>query len=307
MIFQNTNVPTKVVENASQVTNVAWQSINNIIISIVQQLPYILAGLLVLCIFLLVSRIVKAIFWSASGRTRLDYRLRVLFSRLVAIGFVILGIFTSLTVIVPSFKFGDLIAGLGFTSFVVGFATKDILNNFLSGILILWKQPFHIGDYLFVTKYEGKVEHIGVRATRLRTDDGEQILIPNGDMYSSALAIRGAGEKRRMSLKIALGYDTDIPAAKAAIVEALRTVKGVVCDPSPAAYVRDLTAEGVQIAVYIWIDTNEEKPTHVLDRTAETVKTALDRANIQIYPPGSLIVQRPRDASGEPFEAEAEM
>ncbi|HSK72462.1 MAG TPA: mechanosensitive ion channel domain-containing protein, partial [Pyrinomonadaceae bacterium] len=158
MFLQNSNANTaeKVVQGASEVTGVAWQSIDNLINSIVARLPYILAGFLVLLIFYLIARIIKSVFWSATKRTNLDDRLRILFSRLIVVLVVILGIFTSLTVIIPTFSFGDLITGLGFTSVIIGFAVQDILKNLLSGVLILWQQPFKTGDYIFVGGNQGK-------------------------------------------------------------------------------------------------------------------------------------------------------
>lgn len=281
----------KTAQNALQTTDLAWKSINAILTSIIEQLPYIVAGLLVLGVFFLFSKIVKVIFWSASSKTKLDYRLRVLFSRVVGFTIVVIGIFTTLTIIIPSFKFSDLIAGLGFTSFVVGFATKDILNNLLSGILILWKQPFQIGDYLFINKFQGKVEHIGVRASTLRADDGEQILIPNGDMYSNALIIRGAGAKRRMSLKLSLGYGTDISQAKKDIESVLAKIEGIVADPKPATYVRDLTSDGINLTIYFWVNTVDHSPLAVFDAAATEVKTVLSKGNVEIYPPSTVIMQ----------------
>nr|HMS42799.1 mechanosensitive ion channel [Pyrinomonadaceae bacterium] len=193
MFLQNSNTAAKVIEDASQVPKVAYRSINDLLVAAIEQLPLIAAGIVVLAVFWLFAKILKSAFFATSKRAKLDYRLRVLISRLIGAAIFVIGIFAALTVIVPSFKFGDLIAGLGFTSFIVGFATKDILNNLLSGVLILWKQPFHIGDYIFIKDKQGKVEHIGVRATSLRMDDGEMIIIPNGEMYSEPLTIRGAG------------------------------------------------------------------------------------------------------------------
>ena len=225
MFFQNSNVNTNTVVKAQEAAKTTYEvalvSINNLLNSIVERLPYILAGILVLIIFWILAKIIKRIFWATSSRTKLDNRLRILFGRLIVVVVTILGIFTALTVIIPSFGFGDLITGLGFTSFVIGFATKDILNNLLSGVLILWQQPFQIGDYIFVKTIEGKVEYIGVRATRLRKDDGELILIPNGEMYSNALTIRGAGAGRRMKLNISVGYEADVEQAKQVIYDVL--------------------------------------------------------------------------------------
>lgn len=304
MFLQNSNIPTRIVEDSTKIKDVAWQSINNILTTLIERLPYLLAGLIVLLIFFLLARLIKSIFWSASGKTRLDGRLRILFSRLIVVLVTIIGIFTALTVIIPDFKFGDLVTGLGFTTFVIGFATKDILNNLLSGVLILWQQPFRIGDYLFIGSNQGKVEYIGVRATQLRKDDGELILIPNGDMYSSAITIRGAGAERRMVLKISIGYDADIGRAKEIIKSVLRRTESVVQEPKPSAVVTDLSADGVNISIYFWLNTDKDKPLQVFDVVATEIKRSLDEAGIEMYPSSPIIVQS--SEIPEPEEVEIE-
>jgi len=280
---QNANITERAKEQVTQTTSVAYQSVNDLTNSLIHQLPYAAAGLLVLIFFWFLSKIFKSIFWAASNKTHLDNRLRILFSRLISISIFVLGIFAALTIIIPTFRFGDLIAGLGFTSFIVGFATQDILKNLLSGVLILWKQPFHIGDYIFVKDHQGKVEYIGVRATRLRMDDGEMILVPNGDMYSNALIIRGAGAERRMNLKINLGYKTDIEQAKAIIYEALESLKGVIDEPKPSVFVTDLASSGVNLSIFFWINTNDSRPMEIFDRVATEIKKALSKSNIELY------------------------
>jgi small conductance mechanosensitive channel len=288
MIFlQDTNIYTRILSDWSKIKEATWESIAKILVSMIERLPYILAGLLVLALFWLLAKAVKAIFLSATGRTRLDDRLRILFSRLIGVGVTIIGIFAALTVIIPTFQFGDLIAGLGFTSFVIGFATKDILNNLLSGVLILWQQPFRIGDYIFVGNNQGKVEYIGVRATQLRKDDGELVLIPNGDMYSSALTIRGAGAERRMLLKISLDYNNDIAQVKELIAEVMKKSEGVVAEPKPTAVVTDLTVEGVNLSVYFWINTDKNSPMLVTDAVATGIKKALRAHGIVMFPQSS--------------------
>jgi len=291
MFLQNTNASAKVLENASEVTNVAYSSVNNLAEAGIALLPKLAAGIIVLIFFWLLSKGFKKVFWATSNRTRLDNRLRILFSRLIGIAILVLGIFTALTIVVPSFGFGDLIAGLGFTSFVVGFAAKDILNNLFSGVLILWKEPFKIGDYIFVKDKQGKVEYIGVRATTLKMDDGERILMPNGEMYSQPLVIRGAGAARRMKLKISIGYDAEIEQAKSKIVDVMNAMSGVVTDPKPSVYVTDLASEGVDLTIYFWINTNENKPMEVYDRVATGIKKALSKSDIEIYPTSPIIVQ----------------
>lgn len=284
---------------AVDIQRVVWDSINSMVTGIFERLPFILAGLIVLLLFWLLSKAVRTGFLAATKRTKLDVRLCLLISRILVVAVLGIGILTALSVIIPSFNFGSVIAGLGFSSFVIGFATKDILNNFLSGILILWQQPFHIGDYIFVGKDQGKVEYIGVRATSLRKDDGELVLIPNGDMYSSALTIRGAGAKRRMNLEFCVGYEEPLEKTKALVREALDGTAGVVKDPPPRAIVTDLISDGVNVTVNFWINTNEDKPLEVFDRASVGIVDKLNEAGIEMFPPGSMIVKRAEEKRDE--------
>lgn len=291
--MQNSNTATKVIENASQIPRVILESMDGLLTKMFARLPYFAAGLMVLVLSWLIAKIVKKIFLSASEKTKLHLRLRILISRLLVITIFILGIFTAMTIIIPTFSFGSLIAGLGFTSFIVGFATKDILNNLLSGFLILWKQPFKIGDYVFVKDKQGKVEYIGIRTTTLKMDEGEIILMPNGDMYSNPLTLRAASAERRMKLKISVGYNEDIANVKAIILSVLGATAGVVKEPKTTVYVTDLSADGVNLSVMFWIKTNENKPLEVFDAVATGIKNALSAAKIELYPPGAIVVQNP--------------
>ena len=293
-IFQDLSWSAWLLRLWNDVQGTVLESIRGLFTSVFGRLPFLLAALIVLVIFWLLSKFFRYLFMAATRRTGTDMRLRLLVARLI-VGFVyIIGIFTALTVVIPSFDLGSLIAGLGFTSFVIGFATKDILNNFLSGILILWQRPFEIGDYLFIGKDQGKVEYIGVRATSLRKDDGELVLIPNGDMYSSALTIRGAGAKRRMTLKFNLGYDVDVERAKEVTSAALASTQGVVDEPKANVYVTDLAPEGVLVTVNFWLDTTENRPLAVYDRASIAIMRSLRDAEIELFPPGSMIVQQPK-------------
>ncbi len=293
MILQNS----RILDNTSQITQIVYDSINNLLATIFDRLPNIVAGLVVLLTFYFFGKFFKWVFRVSTRRAALDVRIQILFSRLIGVVLLILGIFAAFTVIIPSFQFGDLIAGLGFTSFVIGFAAKDILNNLFSGVLILWHEPFRIGDYIFVKDKEGKVEYIGVRATTLRTDDGEKILMPNGEMYSNALVIRGAGAERRKRLRITIAYDADIQKAKASIMNSLENLEGVSQDRESNVYVTELVSEGVMLSLYFWIDTDLHSAIEVTDRVATGVKEALIESDIELYPPGSIIVQNAADDS----------
>ena len=282
--MQFSPTPARLIGQATEITDVAWNSINGLLTATIERLPYIIAGILVLGIFYTAARLSKELFWFATRHTKLDQRLRILFSRLISIFLMILGVFTAFSVIVPSFSFGNIIAGLGLTSVIIGFATKDIINNLLSGVMILWHKPFDIGDYLFIGTHQGKVEYIGVRATSLRKDDGETILIPNGEMYSGALTVRGAGARRRMNVKIAVDYNSDVDLAKRCIGDALKESPDVLSEPKPNIYITDLTVDGVLITINFWIDTDKHRPIVAYDQAVSLMLKRLDEADIQLFP-----------------------
>jgi small conductance mechanosensitive channel len=265
------------------ITSAISRSIRELLERTSARLPYLIAAILVLLIFWLLTKAFRASFERATRRSKMDSQLRLLASRLISVSMTITGLLTAISVVVDSFSFGQVIAGLGFSSFIVGFATKDILNNFLSGVLILWQRPFRLGDHLFVGSNQGMVEDIGFRATSLRKDDGEIILIPNGEMYSSALTIRGAGKRRRMSLKITVGYDQDVELAKEISLAAARGTNGVLSSPEANVYLTEFTVNGAVITIQFWIDPNENSPLDVYDRVAIESLRRLKSAGIIIY------------------------
>lgn len=286
VLLQGLNIWGGLTTQYDLVTNEIRGSLSNLVSGLASRLPYLVAGMIVLLLFWLVARGLRWLFMTTTRKSKMNTQLRILISRLIVVLMFVIGIFTALSVVVESFDFGQVIAGLGFTSFIVGFATKDILNNFLSGILILWQRPFNIGDQLFIGSNQGKVEYIGVRATMLRKDDGEAVLIPNGEMYSSAITIRSAGKRRRMSLKFPLAYDADIEKAKATINETLASIPGVDDASTPNVYVTEFTAEGVMISVQFWIDTQDNKPLAVFDEVSIQILQALNRTSTHVFPKG---------------------
>ena len=291
MLQEKVNTAGKVVKDASEAPMTAYQAIEKLWLNLIEQLPNILAGVLVLVVFWIIGKLLKWLFLSTSAKTKIDSHLRILISRLLVVFVFIFGVFTALTVIIPEFGFGDLIAGLGFSSFVIGFATKDILNNFFSGILVLWQEPFKIGDYVFINNNQGEVEHIGVRATRLRMDDGERILIPNGEMYSTSLIIRDAGTNRRMNLKISVSYKSKIKHVKEIIQQVLFDAEGVEFEPKPDVYVIDLNGEGINLSIYFWVNTDKNSPIVVFDDITTEIKESLNEAGVTLYPPTVAVLK----------------
>jgi small-conductance mechanosensitive channel len=163
------------------------------------------------------------------------------------------GLFIALSIVIPSFKVGDLIQLLGISGVAFGFAFRDILQNFLAGILILLAEPFRIGDQIVVNNFEGSVEDIQTRATTIKTYDGRRIVIPNSELFTQSVTVNTAFDCRRLQYDVGIGYGDDIDQAKQLILEAMHSVDAVLKDPAPDALVVALAESTVNIRARWWV------------------------------------------------------
>lgn len=231
--FQETSTPSRPFD-----PDIVWQVFSQLFTRLMAHLPYLILGALAFVLFLVGARLIKRILIMAGRRTRLDLTLADLLGRLASALTIILGLFVAAVVIFPTFHPGDLIAGLGITSVAIGFAFKDVLQNFFAGILILWRRPFIVGDEIKVGGYEGAVEEITTRSTRVHTYDGERAVLPNGDVYTNAVLVRTAYKNRRVRLSVGIGYQDSIERARSVIREVLQKTEGVLHEPAPSVFCR---------------------------------------------------------------------
>ncbi|MDQ3375024.1 MAG: mechanosensitive ion channel family protein [Acidobacteriota bacterium] len=288
--------PTPTIQPRSFDPGIIWQTLRNLGNGFFAQLPYIILGIVLVGVFVVIARIVKRVIHAAGERTRLDVTLADLLGRLASLLIIILGIFVAAVVIFPTFKPGDLITGLGITSVAVGFAFKDVLQNFFAGILILWRRPFVVGDQLKFREFEGTIEEINVRSTRIKTFDGERAVIPNGDVYTNAVLVKTAYDRRRVRFVVGIGYLDDIEKGRETIRQVLEKTEGVMPDPGPWIYVSELAPSSVNFTVYFWVESNQANVLKVSDKVATGIKYALDEAGIDMPYPHSVVLFH--DATG---------
>lgn len=260
---------------------VALERVDSWIDGAMRLLPNIIVAIVVFVVFWFVAKLVKSIVYKQSSRRERDNLGEVL-GGFVRWMIIVLGFLLAATIVIPSLKPGDLIAGLGVSSVAIGFAFKDILQNWLAGLLILVRQPFHVGDQISVVGHEGTVERIETRATIIKTYDGQRIVVPNSDIYTNSVVVRTAHEKRRSEYDIGIGYGDDVENACEVIVKTLHSVEGVETDPAPEALPWDLAASWVTVRARWWTDSRRTNVAHVHSRVIMAMKRALDKAEIDL-------------------------
>ena len=261
----------------------ATKALQNMLNGFLDRLPYIVMALVVFVFFLFIARVVRSTARRLAERNKKHYSLGLVVGRL-AYGFVIfLGLLVALVIAIPGFTPGQLVNILGLSSVAIGFAFRDILQNFLAGILLLLAEPFRIGDQIKVGDFEGTVEHIQTRATFIKTYDGRRIVIPNSKLFTDPVTVNTAYDMRRLQYDVGIGYGDDIAQAKKIMLGVLRDIPDVLDEPAPDALVVDLAASTVNIRLRWWI--KPPRQTDLLsaqDVVLERIKIALTEAGIDL-------------------------
>ncbi len=261
--------------------SLALETMDGWIDGLVALIPNIIVSLLVFVLFVVTAKIVRKLIsrtFAARGRPNLG---DVLGGFLMWVIFLF-GALIAATIVVPSLNPGDLVAGLGVSSVAIGFAFKDILQNWLAGLLILLRQPFEVGDQIEAAGFVGTVEQIETRATILKTYDGQKAVIPNSEIYTNAVLVKTGWELRRSQYDIGIGYADDIDDACEVIKNALSDIGGIEKDPAPEVFIWDLAASWVTVRARWWTDSRSGDIVANRANAIRAVKYALDEAGVDM-------------------------
>lgn len=263
------------------------------------RLPIFVASLLALGVFLLMARVARRLATRALRRH--DATLARMGATLVHALLVALGVLAALWIAVPTFKFTEIVASLGVTGLVVGFALKDILENFVAGILILWRRPYRVGDQIQSGAHEGTVAEINFRSTVLKTYDGIKVYIPNGKAFTEPIENKTGYRERRTTITLGIDQRAAVGAARDVILRTLRGIEDVLSDPPPEVLFDAVGEFTNDLQVRFWASP----PTRIHEletrsRVTERVYEALLAAGIGFpYPTRTVIVASGDGGAGD--------
>lgn len=170
-----------------------------------------------------------------------------------------------------------LLAGGGATAIILGFAFREVGENLLAGLFLVFSRPFRIGDLVQSGGLpEGLVRGVDLRNTHIRTADGRDIFIPNAHVFNTPLVNFTRDGLRRPTFTIGVDYrDPAGGAVCAALLEAVGGLEGVLAHPEPQAVIVDLTGGWVLIEVQVWINTRESDFAAVRSAAMEACRQAV--------------------------------
>jgi small conductance mechanosensitive channel len=193
----------------------------------------------------------------------------------------------------------SVMAVLGAAGLAIGLALKDSLSNIASGVMLIVQRPFHVGDVVQAAGLEGTVDQIRVFQTKLLTADNRMVIVPNSLITTAPIINFTANPQRRIDLAVGVGYEDDLKAARAVLLEVAHANPRVLANPVPEALVTTLGESSVNLELRAWVNTKDYAS--VRSELTAAVRDGIVERGLNIpYPQRDLHVYH-RDADGRPL------
>ena len=261
----------------------AGAAFSRLLESAIRIVPRVLAALVVLGLFWALAAGIRRLMRAVFRRVIDDLTVENLLKQLAYYAIWVLGLLVAVDAL--GFQPQTVVTGLGLTGLALGFALKDIISNFVSGLLILALRPFELGDQIVVGETEGAVERIRLRATDIRTYDGRLVLVPNAELFTSRVTNNTASPVRRAVVPLFLGYDSDLPNAVEVVRAATVATPGVLADPPVTVRVAELGQDDVVLEARFWTDSRRSDFTATQAAVRTSIVSAFKAAGIGLPDP----------------------
>ncbi len=269
-------------------------------------IPGVLAAIVFLLLVLGFSKLLQIVLPRALRRARLRGALVDVIMMLAIVSLWLFGGLIALTLAFPTITPGRALTALGIGGVAIGFAFKDVFENFLAGILVLIREPFRKEDFIECEGIEGQVETITIRDTHIRQTDGQLVVVPNGFLFKNPVVIRTANELRRTTIICGVAYGEDVDKARAVIEDAVKRVDSVRDDVRDVQiFAQEFADSSINFEVTWWTGSRPIDIRSSRDKVVAAVKAALDDAGIEIpFPYRTLTFKEPLRLKGENADAD---
>ncbi len=263
--------------------------------SAVELLPQVIVATVLILVTALVSKLVKSGLASVLRRTKLRRSLKELALLLASILVWVLGLMIAAVVVFPGLTPASILAGLGIGSVAIGFAFKDVFENFLAGIIILFRREMRIGDHIECLEIEGEVTHIAIRESHIARTDGQLVIVPNSMLFKNPVIIRTDGPLRRVTIICGVAYDVDVDEAREVMENAVKLCETVETEQKPVQiFAQEFGSSSINFEVTWWTGSKPVDVRRSKDEVITAVKRALDEAGLEIpFPYRTLTFKEP--------------
>ncbi len=251
--------------------------------SFVLMLPNVVVAVLVMVTFGILARFARKGASRLMKRATSYKQVNRLASTIAYLVVLSLGLFVALSVLDLNRAVTSLLAGAGIIGLALGFAFQDIAANFVSGILIAVRRPFQIGEIVETNDYTGVIKHIDLRSTVLRTFDGNEVTIPNKEVFQNPVVNYSRTQSRRVDIACGVSYADDLEEVERTAIEAVKDLKVRNQDKPIQLYYDEFGGSSINFSLRFWIDFSEQTDfLYARSQAIKSLKKAFDDKSITI-------------------------
>ena len=294
LLAADTVAPSSGVENFTEAQSVLLDLWHGFL----YRLPGLGVGLLIMALFIIAAGPLSRLLLKPFSFSSLTPLIKSVAQRSISLVIMLLGVYLFLFMAGLTGFAVAVISGTGVVGLILGFAFRDIAENFISSLLLTIQRPFRIGDIVEINEFTGIIQKVTSRATTMVDFDGNHIQIPNATIYKGVIKNLTANPLMRGHFVLGVGYDADIRNAQNLAVEIISSHAKVLKDPEPQVLIDNLGASTYNLKVYFWVnveDTSVLKMSSLLMRqivgrfTEENISMP-DDARERVFPNGLAIV-----------------
>ena len=270
-------------EGITERTTTLWDAVEPVLAPLTQlavAFAFSVLGAIILMVAgYIVAGVAERWAYAAMGRVSgFDETLKRFFSK--AVRYAVL-VFVGVTVLAQfGVQTASIIAALGAAGLAIGLALQGTLQNIAAGIMILVLRPFRVGEFITAGSISGGVQEVGLFATELKTFDGIYVLVPNSQLWNTAVTNFSRNPTRSNDIVTGVGYGDDLDLALKVVRELVMEDPRVLADPPPNVFVSDLADSSVMITARYWTTSGDWFATKLYFRKA--IKSALEENGISI-------------------------
>lgn len=247
-------------------------------------LPLFAVALVILALFWFAARLVGSFGLPGSKLNDRPF-LQNIVRQILSVVVFLIGVLFVLDLFGITTLVGAVLGTAGLAGLALGFAFRDIAENYLASIILSFHQPFGKNDLIQVDEYEGKVVRMTTRETVLMTLSGNHIRIPNSTVFKQPTYNFSRNPRRRFEFRVGIGVDEEIGDVQRIGIETIRETEGVTAEPEPFAFVDELGDSTVVLSFYGWVDQADYDFGRVKSESIRRVKNALDAAGVEMPEP----------------------
>lgn len=251
--------------------------------ALIVMLPNFLLAILIFCAFYFTGKFIRK--WLEKPLARVIHTRAILdlLLSMLSLAFIAVGFFVALSVLQLDKAVTSLLAGAGIIGLALGFAFQDIAANFVSGVLIALRKPVQIGDLIESNDFFGVISRINLRSTIIRTMPGQQVHIPNKDIFSKPIVNYSVSGRRRVDLDCGVSYGDDLEKVREVTLGAIRSIPYLDKSTEVELFYKEFADSSINFTVRYWISFKKQADyLKAMSDGIMAVKKAYDENDITI-------------------------